>query len=375
MKSISKVIFTIFFLAAVPLCAAPSEEPDRSGLRYALDDNQNIVLTPVRFKEAIAKEIEVRRKFAEPGFFKGTPDNLKDIVLELYNGPFAHHPVIIDPNLPPAERAKLQAEWEAYRAYNLTPKLNIAYGGLLKAFKERCNFYWWGERLDRAKAYYYSSKTLGLLEKLKQLDKDCETMRRTFPERIKRGSTFVRKKLTWETTVDDFFNEGGYGKFYTPVGRRFNPALSTQLYVLENYNEEYREDLLKSIQSYTGQFEKDWVEVFDLRERALKQARAKGPTESFDALIELDERALDCASLALGEIRLTLKDFLSPESKAYDLRNGVSLSYILSHLDGARSNNPRGLNYHSVIIRGGDALWTVLNKAFLEKWEETIPVR
>ena len=83
----------------------------------AIKENGYAVLTEAVLQKAISRDYEIRKKLAEPRYYKDVQGNFKDLLRDLYPDPFDGRLVATDKSLPDQDQKELWDIWKAYEAY------------------------------------------------------------------------------------------------------------------------------------------------------------------------------------------------------------------------------------------------------------------
>lgn len=83
----------------------------------AIKENGYAVLTEAVLQKAISRDYEIRKKLAEPRYYKDVQGNFKDLLRDLYADPFDGRLVATDKSLPDQDQKELWDIWKAYEAY------------------------------------------------------------------------------------------------------------------------------------------------------------------------------------------------------------------------------------------------------------------
>ena len=80
----------------------------------AIKENGYAVLTEAVLQKAISRDYEIRKKLAEPRYYKDVRGNFKDLLRDLYADPFDGRLVATDKSLPDQDQKELWDIWKAY---------------------------------------------------------------------------------------------------------------------------------------------------------------------------------------------------------------------------------------------------------------------
>ena len=72
------------------------------------------MLTEAVLQKAISRDYEIRKKLAEPRYYKDVQGNFKDLLRDLYADPFDGRLVATDKSLPDQDQKELWDIWKAY---------------------------------------------------------------------------------------------------------------------------------------------------------------------------------------------------------------------------------------------------------------------
>ena len=147
--SIKMLLAGVCGALSLSLLAAPAQKDEKDSL-YTVREDGHAVLTQSVIQKIIAKDFEIRKKLAEPRYYKDVQGNFKDLLRDLYADPFDGRLVATDKSLPDQDQKELWDIWKAYEAYMRRCEMRQVMGSLL-SFYDGNSMFRYAARVERAK--------------------------------------------------------------------------------------------------------------------------------------------------------------------------------------------------------------------------------
>ena len=354
---------------ALSLLAAPAPE---SAPVLTVKENGYAVLTEAVLQKAISRDYEIRKKLAEPRYFKDVQGNFKDLLRDLYADPFDGRLVATDKSLPDQDQKELWDIWKAYEAYMRRCEMRQVMGSLL-SFYDGNSMFRYAARVERAKDFYRSDRMKKLLHDMKMFNADFTRLDSKVKRDYEGGYCFGftnQRRVTLshlfnsETYLGSYINEYG-----TPKSSFWN-----SLAVLMRYNARMCDDELRKMKICSEELGRKLSMVMDARQKAVKTASFyENGWPALAGIVELDERIIDCILLAQSELNASIRKFEDTGTPEFALRSGVEMARVFS-ATGVATDRKTGPDYHGLVLKGYFYLKDAYNKLSLKRNGTPIPV-
>ena len=329
------------------LVAAPAPE-DAPVL--TVKENGYAVLTEAVLQKAIARDFEIRKKLAEPRYFKDVQGNFKDLLRDLYADPFDGRLVATDKSLPDQEQKELWDIWKAYEAYMRRCDMRKVMGSLL-GFYDGSSMFRYAARVERAKDFYKSDRMKKLLHDMKMFNADYTRLDSKVKKEYEGGERFGFTSQR-RVTLSHLFNASTYlGSYINEYGTP-KSAFWNSLAVLMRYNARMCDDELRKMKISSEELGKKLAMVMDARAKAVKTASFyENGWPALSGIVELDERIIDCILLAQSELNAAIKKFEDTGTDEFALRSGVEMARVFA-TTGVDTDRKEGPDYHALVLKG-----------------------
>ena len=332
---------------SLSLLAAPA--PEEAPV-LTVKENGYAVLTEAVLQKAIARDYEIRKKLAEPRYYKDVQGNFKDLLRDLYRDPFDGRRVATDKSLPDQEQKELWDIWKAYEAYMRRCEMRQVMGSLL-SFYDGNSMFRYAARVERAKDFYKSDRMKTLLHDMKVFNAYFTQLDSTVKRAYEGGENFSQPSQR-RVTLSHLFNAETYlGSYVNEYGTP-KSAFWNSLAVLMRYNARMCDDELGKMKICSGELGKKLAQVMDARQKAVQTASFyENGWPALAGIVELDERIIDCILLAQSELNATVKKFEDTGSPEFALRSGLEMARVFS-ATGVDTDRKEGPDYHALVLKG-----------------------
>lgn len=357
---------------ALVVCAEPDAATGEAPPLYRVKENGYALLTKDTMKQIIASEVAVRKKLAEPRYFTDVQNDLPDLLRALTSDPFDGRPVGIDKTMPDAVQKDVWGVWQAYEAYMLRVKMRKELADLLSTYNSR-GLFRYTARVDRAKRFYKSDRMKKLLHDLKMFNYSFKRLCTSVMKEYEGGATFGQR-FPDRVSLDTLFNVASeFGAYMSEKGQP-KSSFWNSLEVLMRYNARMCDDELKKMKEASKELSKWATQFMDIRQNAVNAATFyKESVGDIKEIMELDERIVDCLTLALCELDATIKVFEDTGTPEYELRSGLPLAWVISTQDAG--NRREGPDYKKIVWEAYSYLQNRYDKISEKKYGRPIPVK
>ena len=333
--------------------AAPAPE-DEKGPLYTVKENGYVLLTESVIQKVIAKDFELRRKLADPRYYKDVQGNFKDLLRELYADPFDGRLVATNKSLPEQEQAELWDIWKAYEAYMRRCEMRKALASLLSFYDGRSMFRYTA-RVERAQDFYKSDRMKKLLHDMKMFDSTFHQLDKSVARRYEEGETFGKRYQSRVTLSDLFDGETIFGTYVSAEGTP-KSSFWNSLIVLMRYNARMCDDELKKMKAASDEVNIKIEHVMDAHQKAISAASFyKNGYPALAGIVELDERIIDCVTAAVCDLTGTIKKFEDTSTDAFNLRSGLPCARVFA-ATGVDTDRKEGPDYCELVTSAYDYL-------------------
>ena len=344
--SIKMLLAGVCGALSLSLLAAPAQKDEKDSL-YTVREDGHAVLTQSVIQKIIAKDFEIRKKLAEPRYYKDVQSSFKDLLRDLYADPFDGRQVATDKSLPDAEQAELWDIWKAYEAYMRRCDMRKVMGGLL-GFYDGSSMFRYAARVERAQDFYKSDRMKKLLNDLKMFDSTFHQLDKTVARQYEEGGKFGKLYQSQVTLSDLFDAETLFGAYVAADGTP-KSGFWNSLTVLMRYNARMCDDELKKMKAASAEVGKKLAQVMDARQKAVASASFyKNGYPALAGIVELDERIVDCMSAAMYDLNGAIKKFEDTSSDEFNLRSGLPCARVFA-ATGADTDRTEGPNYRRLV--------------------------
>ena len=362
---------------ALSVFSAPKPSADeKGGLPYRMNELGHALVTKDLMKDLIAKEIELRRKLAEPRYYMDVQLNLQDVLRQVVTDPFEGHPGRVDESLSQGEQDDAWCLYQVYSAYLKTGGMRNQLVSLLGSY-EGHGMFRHVARVERAKDFYKSDKMRKLLQDLKLFNASFRHVDRSVLPAYAEGGKFghasqrkvtLSELLNGESTYGQYVNESG-----TPRSDFWN-----RLTVLMRYNARMCDDELKKMKEAAAVSTALLERFANARKMAAEGARKcqsrEGVYRAIAPIVELDEKIADCITLALLGFDATVKKFEDTGTDEFQLRSGLPCADVFARVDVA-TDRREGPDYHKLVLKSYFHLKDAFDKLSRQRNGQPIPIR
>lgn len=350
---------------SLSLFAAPA--PGEKLPIYNLKEDGAVLLSEAVIQKVVAKDFEVRKKLSDPRFYKDVQGTFKDLLRELTADPFDGRMVATDKSLSDEEQKELWDIWKAYEAYMRRCDMRRVMGAML-SFYEASSLFRYTARVERAEDFYKSDRMKKLLHDMKMFDATFNQLNTTIAKKYEASGSFGK-------TMSDLFDSETYFGAYISAEGRPNSSFWNSLAVLRRYNARMCDDELKAMKASIAEFDKKLAETEDLRRRAVETASFyKNGYPALAGIVELDERIIDCVTLAISELSGSIKKLENRDSDAFQLRTGLPMYHVFAQVD-VRTDDPEGPNFCLLVKMAYYHLLNKFNEMSKKRNGVSIPLR
>lgn len=355
---------------SLSLSAAPAPE---DAPVFTLKENGAVLLSEIVIQKVIARDYEVRKKLADPRYYKDVQGNFKELLRELYADPFDGRAVATDKSLPEAEQAELWDIWKAYEAYMRRCEMRSVIGSLLSAYEVNSMFQY-AARVERAQDFYKSDRMKRLLHDMQLFNADFHQMNTSVFKRYEEGYRFGHLYQS-DVTVSDLFDaETLFGRFILADGTP-NSGFSNSLSVLMRYNARMCDAELRLMRTSSTLVGKKISAAIDARQKAIASASFyKNGWPALAGIVELDERIVDCVLLACLELEKSIKTFENRDTDEFKLRTGLPMFRVFA-ATGAETDRAEGPNYRLLLRMAYVHLYNKFNDACEKRNGSRMPIK
>lgn len=333
------------FILSLGAAPAPEELPV-----LTVKDNGYAVLTEAVIQKAIARDYEIRKKLAEPRYYKDVQGNFKDLLRELYRDPFDGRLVATDKSLPDQDQKELWDIWKAYEAYMRRCEMRQVMGSLL-SFYDSNSMFRYAARVERAQDFYKSDRMKTLLHDMKVFNAYYTRLDSSVKRAYESGENFGLPSQR-RVTLSHLFNAETYlGSYLNEYGTP-KSSFANSLAVLMRYNARMCDSELRKMKICSNELGRKLSQVMDARAKAVQTASFyENGWPALAGIVELDERIIDCILLAQGELNASIKRFEDTGSTEFALRSGIEMARVFS-TTGEATDQKEGPDYHALLHKG-----------------------
>ena len=351
------------------LLAAPAPE-DAPVL--TVKENGYAVLTEAVLQKALARDFDIRKKLADPRYYKDVQGNFKDLLRELYRDPFDGRLVATDKSLPDQEQKELWDIWKAYEAYMRRCEMRQVMGSLL-SFYDGNSMFRYAARVERAQDFYKSDRMKKLLHDMKMFNADFMRLDSSVKRAYESGENFSQSSQR-RVTLSHLFNAETYlGSYISEYGTP-KSSFWNSLAVLMRYNERMCDGELKKMKICSEELGRKLSMVMDARQKAVKTASFyENGWPALAGIVELDERIIDCILLAQSELNASIKRFEDTGSTEFALRSGLEMPRVFA-ATGLETDRALGPDYHALVLKGYFYLKDQYDKLSMKRHGVPIPL-
>ena len=221
--------------------------------------------------------------------------------------------------------------------------------GSLLSFYDGRSMFRYTARVERAQDFYKSDRMKKLLHDMKMFDSIFHQLDKSVARRYEEGETFGKRYQSRVTLSDLFDGETLFGAYVSADGTP-NSGFWNSLTVLMRYNARMCDDELTKMKAASDEVNTKIEHVMDAHKKAISTASFyKNGFPALAGIVELDERIIDCVTVAVCDLTGTIKKFEDTSTDAFNLRSGLPCARVFA-ATGVDTDRKEGPNYRRLVM-------------------------